>query len=74
MSGNVWEWVRDWIGPYPEGRVENPSGPASGTRKVLRGGSWYNEAYYVNTGMRFSLHWRVKLNSVGFRCARDTDQ
>lgn len=71
MSGNVWEWVADWLAPYPEGSVENPKGPQSGLRKVVRGGSWYNHDYYIHAGMRFGLHSKVILNSVGFRCARD---
>lgn len=42
MTGNVWEWVQDWYGPYPSGREINPTGPQSGERRVLRGGSWYD--------------------------------
>jgi formylglycine-generating enzyme required for sulfatase activity len=40
MHGNVWEWVADWSGPYPEEPQTNPWGPASGVRRVLRGGSF----------------------------------
>ena len=41
MSGNVWEWCQDWYGPYPSTQVTDPKGPDTGTRKILRGGSWY---------------------------------
>ncbi len=73
QSGNVWEWVHDWFGAayYADSPQKNPKGPPSGFRKSVRGGSWYNAAYYVHTGMRFALKPEVKLDSVGFRCARD---
>lgn len=40
MSGNVYEWCWDWFGDYPAGSVTDPSGPSSGSERVLRGGSW----------------------------------
>ena len=71
MNGNVWEWVGDWFGPYPEKRIKNPKGPDTGFQKIVRGGSWHNTAYYVHAGMRFKLDPNVSLNSVGFRCIYD---
>jgi len=44
------------------------------TEKILRGGSWYNTAYYINVGMRFKINPDIKLNSIGFRCAWDVQQ
>jgi len=41
MYGNVWEWVQDWYGEYPSDTVVDPAGPASGSQRVVRGGSWY---------------------------------
>ncbi|MFN9075954.1 MAG: formylglycine-generating enzyme family protein, partial [bacterium] len=42
MSGNVWEWLNDWYKSnyYLSSPSTNPPGPASGTFRVLRGGSW----------------------------------
>ena len=42
MHGNVWEWVSDWKANYLTGAQTNPEGPASGSRRVRRGGSWYD--------------------------------
>ena len=72
MSGNVWEWVNDWFAFYAVADLEKPKRLRISNEKILRGGSWYNSAYYVNVGMRFKLGPHIKLNSIGFRCVWDS--
>jgi formylglycine-generating enzyme required for sulfatase activity len=52
MHGNVWEWCQDWHGEYPDGTVTDPTGPASGRSRVLRGGCWYTPKYHHRSATR----------------------
>jgi iron(II)-dependent oxidoreductase len=41
LAGNVSEWCRDWFGPVSKNRnTTNPTGPATGTGRILKGGNW----------------------------------
>ena len=62
MSGNVEEWCQDWFGDYSSGSQTNPTGPSSGSGRVLRGGSWYDYA----GGCRVSNRNLITPTSTGY--------
>ncbi|MBT3876131.1 MAG: formylglycine-generating enzyme family protein [Nitrospina sp.] len=72
MAGNVYEWVSDWHDEdyYRISPKENPRGPKSGKKKVMRGGSWINYATGVRPADRTDSKPNARMDFVGFRCAR----
>jgi formylglycine-generating enzyme required for sulfatase activity len=69
MSGNVWEWVADWIVAYPASPVVDPTGPATGAAKGYRGGAWPFGAGLARSGGRFADAPTTKGDDLGFRVA-----
>ena len=68
MSGNVWEWVEDW---YGERTYERDNGPASGTYKVLKGGSFHSNKEFLKVDYR-KKHLPDRTNKlIGFRIVRN---
>ncbi len=53
MHGNIGQWCLDWYGDYPVGTVTDPSGPASGPCRILRGGGWNGDAKRNRSAFRF---------------------
>jgi formylglycine-generating enzyme required for sulfatase activity len=52
MHGNIWEWTNDWYGEYDIDKKTNPKGPDTGTRKVDRGGGFYDPAWRCRSACR----------------------
>ena len=65
MSGNVWEWCWDWYGGISSKTPD--AGPASGSYRCQRGGSWYDLADYAQVATRFSINPYSRYYSSGFR-------
>lgn len=70
MSGNVAEWCQDWMGTYTSTPQTDPTGPMSGQRRIVRGGSWNSySSSDCRTAARSSNIPEAKNNSLGFRLA-----
>jgi formylglycine-generating enzyme required for sulfatase activity len=70
MSGNVWEWTWDWHGDYASTPQSDPSGPSSGSARVVRGGAWNIIAQYCRAAQRNDYFPTLSDRRVGFRPAR----
>ncbi len=70
MSGNVWEWCFDWSGTYPTTATTNYTGPASGSFRVERGGSYDYNADTLQVSYRFIGSPGNAFYDIGFRFAR----
>jgi formylglycine-generating enzyme required for sulfatase activity len=73
MSGNVWEWVNDWYSftYYASSPPTNPPGPATGTSRMTRGGSWFPSNGLWRSSSRQPVSPSSAQNTIGFRVARN---
>ena len=70
MHGNVDEWCQDWYGAYSNRSQVDPTGPATGSYRVYRGGGFLDDAIYVRSASRYMDLPGESYNYVGFRLLR----
>jgi formylglycine-generating enzyme required for sulfatase activity len=70
MVGNVSEWTADWYAAdyYGKSPSNQPTGPETGTARVIRGGAWSSDKLFLRTASRMSFYPDLAANDIGFRC------
>lgn len=71
MQGNVWEWTNDWYAAYPTTATSNPTGPAQGKERIIRGGSWGSDAAHLEITNRNSTTTTGATRFLGFRLVKN---
>ena len=69
MHGNIWEWCQDCYVPYSSDAATDPQGPNGGSARVIRGGSWFNDAAYCRSALRYSDGPTSRTGTFSFRVA-----
>jgi formylglycine-generating enzyme required for sulfatase activity len=76
MAGNAAEWVADWYDRefYQKSPDKSPTGPATGEKRVIRGGSWADLPTALRVTARFAAEPDFEERTIGFRCAMDAEK
>jgi formylglycine-generating enzyme required for sulfatase activity/HEAT repeat protein len=74
LYGNVAEWCWDWMGEYFKEPVVDPTGPAKGRYRILRGGAWDTYESDISSGSRSSMLPEKPNRSNGFRVVRNLQE
>ncbi len=74
LAGNASEWVSDWFAEsFPIDAVRDPTGPADGVKKVIRGSGWRDAAERLEVTRRYFAAPDHRSDDIGFRCAKEAD-
>lgn len=72
LSGNVWEWVADFYGEYDADETTDPTGPAVGVQRIVRGGGWIqDDPGDFTTTHRHEVDPDLSDAFIGFRCVME---
>jgi len=74
MHGNVFEWCQDWHAEYRSGEFTDSAGPASGSNRVVRGGSWRDLTWYCRSAYRDGYAPSGRYIALGFRVLRSSGE
>jgi len=70
VHGNCWEWCEDWFGRYSGAAEQDQTGPNAGSRRTIRGGSWYSPGGYCASAYREPHLPAFRDDNLGFRLSR----
>lgn len=75
IHGNAWEWTADWHDDkyYANSPLDDPKGPAEGSVRVRRGGSWHTWSFYARSSYRNWNSQDTRYTLVGMRLLREAD-
>lgn len=74
MAGNLFEWCKDYYGEYQNGKINDPIGPDTGSRRVIRGGGWRSHPWDCRCAARSEINPKLGSPVNGFRLVMQIGQ